>query len=121
MNRRFFIATEDEIKNGEITDVYFLRDIQILKSKGIQKPVFGETHAAKLPNEWPWAVFAGVEELARLFEGIRVDVDTLDEGTLFRSEDVVLTVAGIYTDFAVYETSMLGLICQASGIATRAA
>ncbi|MHB8842621.1 MAG: nicotinate phosphoribosyltransferase, partial [Candidatus Aquicultor sp.] len=30
-------------------------------------------------------------------------------------------VSGIYTDFAVYETSMLGLVCQASGIATRAA
>lgn len=121
MERRFHVATEAEIKAGDITDVYFLRDRKILETKGIKKHVLGEARAAKLPNDWPWAIFAGVEEMARLFEGVEADVDTFDEGTLFRAEDVVLTLSGIYTDFAVFETSMLGLICQASGIATNAA
>lgn len=121
MDRRFQIATEDEIKSGEITDVYFLRDVKILETKGVKKHVSGEVRAAGLPQAWPWAVFAGVEEIAHLFEGVKVDIDTMDEGTLFNAEDVVVNVSGVYTDFAVYETSMLGLICQASGIATRAA
>ncbi|MCL6472174.1 MAG: nicotinate phosphoribosyltransferase [Firmicutes bacterium] len=120
-NRRFYIATEDEIKAGEITDVYFARDVKVLEAKGIRKHVIGEAVAHTLPDSWPWAVFAGVEEMARLFEGKNVDIDALDEGTLFKAEDVMLNVSGIYTDFAIYETSMLGLICQASGIATRAA
>ncbi|HZD60768.1 MAG TPA: nicotinate phosphoribosyltransferase [Anaerolineae bacterium] len=115
------MATEEEIKSGEITDVYFIRDIEVLKAKGIEKHVLGEARAATLPRSWPWAILGGVEELAHLFTGVKVDVDVMDEGTLFKAEDVVLTVSGIYTDFAVYETSMLGLICQASGIATRAA
>jgi len=121
LDRRFQIATEDEIKTGEITDVYFLRDVKILETKGVRKYVSGEVRAAGLPQAWPWAVFAGVEEIAHLFEGVKVDIDAMDEGTLFKAEDVVVDVSGIYTDFAVYETSMLGLICQASGIATRAA
>ncbi len=121
MDRLFHTATEQEIKSGEITDVYFIRDKKILEAKGIRKQVLGETVAHGLPQSWPWAVFAGVEEVAHLYENVDVDVDTLDEGTLFKAEDVVLTVGGIYTDFAVYETAMLGLICQASGIATRAA
>ncbi|MBE0448940.1 MAG: nicotinate phosphoribosyltransferase [Actinobacteria bacterium] len=120
-DRLFHIATEDEIKSGEITDVYFLRDLQVLKAKGIQKHVLGEARAATLPQSWPWGIYAGVEELAHLFSGVKVDIDTMDEGTLFRAEEVVVNVSGIYTDFAIYETSMLGLICQASGIATRAA
>ncbi len=121
MDRLFYTATEQEIKTGEVTDVYFIRDKKILETKGIRKQVLGETVAHGLPQSWPWAIFAGVEEVARLFEGIDVDVDALDEGSLFKAEDVVLTVGGVYTDFAVYETAMLGLICQASGIATRAA
>lgn len=117
----FQTSTPEEIKSGEITDVYFLRDVKILKEKVIKKHVSGEIRAATFPDSWPWAVFAGVEELARLYEGINVDIDTLEEGTFFMPEHVVLNVAGIYTDFAVYETAMLGLVCQASGIATRAA
>ncbi|MDI6715696.1 MAG: nicotinate phosphoribosyltransferase [Actinomycetota bacterium] len=121
MHRLFQVATEEEIKSGKITDVYFIRDVEILKEKGIFKHVAGEARASTLPQSWPWAVFAGVEEIAHLFEGVNVDIDALDEGTLFGAEDVVMNVSGIYTDFAVYETSMLGFICQASGIATRAA
>jgi nicotinate phosphoribosyltransferase len=33
----------------------------------------------------------------------------------------VLTIEGRYVDFAQYETALLGLLCQASGVATKAA
>ncbi|HEY3375316.1 MAG TPA: nicotinate phosphoribosyltransferase [Candidatus Aquicultor sp.] len=121
MDKRFQIADGDEIKAGQITDIYFLRDIEVLEAKGVCKHVLGEMRAAVFPDGWSWAVCAGIEEIARLFEGIPIDVDALDEGMLFKPEDIVLIVGGIYTDFAIYETSMLGLVCQASGIATRSA
>src|SRR4029453_18017877 len=60
-------------------------------------------------------------ESAALLEGRRVDVSAMDEGTLFAPEDTVLVIEGIYPEWAKYETALLGLICQASGIATKAA
>ncbi len=45
----------------------------------------------------------------------------MPEGTIFRTNEPVMTIEGMYLDFAVYETAILGLICQASGIATKSA
>jgi len=45
----------------------------------------------------------------------------MDEGTIFEPYQPVLTIEGTYVEWAQYETALLGLICQASGIATKAA
>jgi nicotinate phosphoribosyltransferase len=45
----------------------------------------------------------------------------MKEGTIFYAEEPVLFVAGKYLDFARYETPILGFLCHASGIATKAA
>jgi nicotinate phosphoribosyltransferase len=45
----------------------------------------------------------------------------MKEGTIFYPYEPVLEIEGMYQDFCVYETAILGLICQASGIATQAA
>jgi nicotinate phosphoribosyltransferase len=121
MSDFFHIVGEEEIKKGKITDVYFLRDVRILRKKGIKKVVQGEARAASFPDGWRWAVFAGLEELAHLLEGLPINVYAMEEGTIFRTEEPVLSIEGYYTDFAIFETAILGFICQASGIATRAA
>lgn len=54
-------------------------------------------------------------------EGLPVDVDCMAEGSLFLCHEPVLRIAGDYARFAEMETALLGLLCQASGIATRAA
>ncbi|PYM33294.1 MAG: nicotinate phosphoribosyltransferase [Candidatus Rokuibacteriota bacterium] len=74
-----------------------------------------------LPEDWRWGVLAGVEEAASLLEGLRVDVLAMDEGTLFEPYQPVLRIEGTYVEWAQYETALLGLLCQASGIATKAA
>ena len=56
-----------------------------------------------------------------LLEGLEVDVWSMPEGTIFHSFEPVLTIEGNYSEFGKYETALLGLICQASGVATRAA
>lgn len=117
----FHTASNEAIKSGKITDVYFERGVQILKAKGIDKWVKGEVRASVLPSNWNWAVLAGVEEVANLFEGLPVNISCMPEGTIFEKEYPVLVLEGKYTDFAVYETPLLGLLCQASGIATKAA
>ena len=119
--RRFHIATDDEIASGIVTDVYFQRTEEALRARQADKRVVGEMRASSLPSGWPWAVLAGVEEVARLFEGLPVNVWMPPEGTVFRAGEPVLTIEGDYLAFGRFETSFLGLTCQASGIATRAA
>ena len=50
-----------------------------------------------------------------------MNVWAMDEGTLFAPYEPVLVVEGTYTEWAEYETALLGFLCQASGIATKAA
>lgn len=117
----FHIADAAALKAGEVTDVYFARTEEVLRKKGIHRQVAMEVTASSLPKGYDWGVLAGVEECAALLEGLPVDVDCMNEGTLFRAWEPVLCVSGDYLDFGRYETSLLGLLCQASGIATKAA
>ena len=117
----FHIADPDDIRNGKVTDVYFARTLEILKKKGVDKRVRAEFFAKKLPQNWEWGVFAGVEEVARLMEGKPVSIRSMREGELFRPWEPVMEIEGMYQDICVFETAMLGLICQSSGVATKAA
>jgi len=126
--RLFHVATDEEIKSGEATDIYFVRTRRILEARGLlDVRVVAEVTPGELPERWPWAVLCGVEEVARLFEGVPVDVYCMPEGTIFRHTDYrgirepVLFIEGPYGHFCVLETPMLGLLCQASGVATKAA
>ncbi len=117
----FYIASEDDLKKGKVTDVYFERALQIMKAKGISKHVTMEIRTKGLPLNWPWAVFSGLEEVVELFKDKPVNVRALREGSVFYPYDPVLEIEGRYEDFGVYETEILGLLCQASGVTTGSA
>lgn len=126
--RRFNVASDEEIKSGGTTDVYFVRTKKILRASGLyRREVTAEVTAGGLPENWPWAVLCGLDELANLFEGVPVDIYAMPEGTIFRPRDYfgnkvpVVIIEGPYGEFCELETPMLGFICQASGIATMAA
>ena len=126
--RLFHYASDEEIKRGETTDIYFVRTKQVIEAKGLEKtPVIADVTPGKLPHEWLWGILCGIEEEARLFEGIPVDVYAMPEGSVFYHEDCrgirepVMRIEGPYGEFCIYETPLLGLICQASGVATSAA
>ncbi len=127
MNNPFFVATGEKIKKGLTTDIYFERTVQILNQKKMSKTVVAEVTCGGIPNRWPWGILTGTEDVAYLFEGIPVTVYSLKEGTFFRAKDEkgvrtpVMVIEGGYAQFCVYETPLLGFICQASGIATAAA
>lgn len=117
----FFTANEKDILEGKITDVYFERTLRILKEKGINPLVRAEFIVKSFPDGWPWGVFAGLEEVLYLLKSLPVRVRAMKEGTVFRTFEPVIEIEGRYQDFCIYETAVLGLICQASGIATKAA
>lgn len=119
--RPFHTASDAEIKRGEVSDVYFARTVQILIHRGDRKRVKAEVYLKSLPEDWQWGILAGIEEAAALLERVPVDVWAMDEGTLFEPYRPVLRIEGTYVEWAQYETALLGLLCQASGIATKAA
>lgn len=114
------IATEKDILTGLTSDIYFLRTKEILQKQKIKKVVKAEFAAKNL--QYPWGIFAGLEEIMCLLKKLPLKkISGLSEGTLFRSGEPVLTLEGNYLDFGVFETAILGLMCQASGVATKAA
>jgi nicotinate phosphoribosyltransferase len=120
--RIFHIASEPDIKAGQVSDVYFARTVEILRARGIDRRVTAEIRLKSFPQEdWTFGVLAGVEEAAALLRGLPVKVWAMEEGTVFAAHEPVLVLEGRYLDWAEYETALLGLLCQASGIATKAA
>jgi nicotinate phosphoribosyltransferase len=117
----FHVASSEEIRAGKVTDVYFLRDRQVLADAGENPLVVMEVRAANMPRDWSWAVFAGLDEVLVLLEGRSVDVEALPEGSVFFPEEPVLVLSGPYLEFDIFETALLGVLCQATGVATAAA
>ena len=125
--RHFNVASDEEIKTGNTSDVYYLRTKEVLEASRINRRVVAELTTGRLPEDWKWGVFCGLDEVLTLYEGLPVDVYSVPEGTIFPPKDEkgyrlpLMTVSGMYTDFVTVETATIGLLCQASGIATSAA
>jgi nicotinate phosphoribosyltransferase len=116
----FFTADPKDILNGKITDVYFERALAILKARGVNPVVKAEFIAKSFPAGWKWALLTGVEEALYLMKHLNIRVRAMKEGTVFYPYEPVMEIEGRYQDFCVFETAILGLICQASGVATKA-
>ena len=82
--RIFHIASDEEIKKGETTDIYFVRTKQILEAKGLDKiHVVAEITPGELPGDLPWGILCGIEEIAKLLEGLPINVYAMPEGSIF--------------------------------------
>ncbi|MEM2002638.1 MAG: nicotinate phosphoribosyltransferase [Candidatus Methanomethylicaceae archaeon] len=125
--RHFHVATDEEIRSGQTSDIYYLRTKRIIESKGLDKRVVAEVTVGKLPENWRWGVFCGLEEVVALYEGMPVDLYAMPEGTIFPTKDLngfrvpQMSIGGLYGSFVSVETATVGLLCQASGVATAAA
>lgn len=115
-----YSASLEDIRNRRVTDVYFTRTREILRQKRASKHVTAEFHCTGFPDGWNWGVLVGVEEVAAALEGFPIDVHCAPEGSLFLAQEPVMRISGDYAEFAEMETAVLGLLCQASGIASRA-
>ncbi len=72
-----------------------------------------------LPGEGP-GILAGLDEVVQLFEKTNTSIWSLPEGSAFLPFEPVMMIEANYRDFAPLETPLLGFLCQASGIATKA-
>jgi len=115
----FETVSDETIKKGECTDIYFVRTEDTLRLAHINPLVSMEVTASALPEAW--AVFCGLSDVIALLEGLPVTVDAMPEGTIFSKNEPVLRILGKYRDFCRYETAILGFLCHASGVASAAA
>ena len=114
----FDVVDPADISAGRATDAYFDRTVEALDHAGVDPDVVAEVTADQFPTG-EFELFAGLKDAARLLEGLPVDVDALAEGTCFDGGPV-MRIEGNYRAFARYETSLLGFLSHASGIATNA-
>lgn len=125
-DRLFWMAREDEIKAAKTTDVYFLNTKEILDKNHIDSKVAMEVYVRDLPYDGIWGILTGVYEVAKLLEGLPIDVWSFDEGSIFLADgktalyEPVMTIVGRYRDFAEFENPMLGLLACSSSISTKA-
>lgn len=116
------IPSWEEIRRGDTTDVYFRRTVEVLRSVGKDRvPVKAEAFVKRFPAGYEYGILAGMDEMLPLFSGREVDIRAMEEGTLFHTEEPVLSIEGPYGAFCEMETAMLGILCQSSGVATKAA
>ncbi|MDA4111231.1 MAG: nicotinate phosphoribosyltransferase [Thaumarchaeota archaeon] len=126
-DRLFWIPKEKEIKDAVTTDIYFQYAVEALEFAKINPIVTMEVYTRKTPFASNWAVVCGIYEVAKLLEGVRVDVDAFEEGDVFLTDpnlaiyEPIVRITGHYKEFAKYENPILGFLCQSSGICTKAA
>jgi len=125
-DRLFWLANEREIKEAKTTDIYFLNTKEVLTKNHIDSEVVMEIYARDLPENATWGVLSGVYEVAKLLEGLPVDVWAFDEGAVFLADgrgalyEPVMTISGRYRDFVEYENPVLGLLSSFSSVSTKA-
>ena len=124
-DRTFWIPKEEEVKEGLTTDAYFLYTKEILEKEGLNPRVIIEVFARKVDNNW--GVVLGIYEVAKLLEGMNLDVYAMEEGEVFLTSDKtsiyepVLSIEANYADISIFENPVLGFLCFASGVASKAA
>ncbi len=114
-DRKLHSATHDEILSGATTDVYFLRTLDILKELNLDEAI---VTAEIFPRKD--GILAGMDEVINLLKGRNLEVEAIDEGESFLTKETIIRITGPYNEFAIYETTILGMLASASGWATAA-
>lgn len=115
---KFDIPNPNHIREGYATDKYFERTEDALDYSGKNPRVVVEVTADQFGND-EYEVFAGAKDVAAMMEGMPVTIESLLEGQMFDGGPV-MRIHGNYADFARHETSLLGFLSHASGVATAA-
>ncbi|MEM2376514.1 MAG: nicotinate phosphoribosyltransferase [Sulfolobales archaeon] len=121
---RLYMASEDDVLSGKVTDIYFVRTKEILIKKGLSDvEVRLEFHINGVPKGYEWVVYAGLEEALKILSQRPVKVYSLPEGTLLppNSSIPIMMIEGRYVDFVELETAVLGILRHSSSVATKAA
>jgi nicotinate phosphoribosyltransferase len=121
---RLYIASSDDILQGRVTDIYFIRTKEILIKKGLADVrVRMEFHVNGVPRGYEWVVYSGLEDALKVLSQRPVNVYSLPEGTLIPSNYPIplMVIEGRYVDFVELETAVLGILRHSTSVTTKAA
>jgi nicotinate phosphoribosyltransferase len=121
---RLYIASSDDILQGRVTDIYFVRTKEILIKKGLADVrVRMEFHVNGVPRGYEWVVYSGLEDVLKVLSQRPVNVYSLPEGTLIPSNYPIplMVIEGRYVDFVELETAVLGILRHSTSVTTKAA
>ncbi len=114
-DKRLFSANHEEIYSGMTTDVYFVRTMDILREMNLEDSiVIAEIFARKK------GIFAGINEVFEILKDKDIELWAVDEGSEFEVKDTLVRITGKYSEFAIYESVILGCLASPSGWATAA-
>jgi nicotinate phosphoribosyltransferase len=114
-DRRFFSATHEEILSGATTDIYFVKTMEILRDMELSDTIVTAEIFPRKPG-----IFAGVPEVHNLLKDKDIELWSLPEGSAFQPKDIVMRIKGKYSEFGLFETTILGFLASSSGWATAA-
>jgi nicotinate phosphoribosyltransferase len=113
--KRLFSANHEEIYSGMTTDVYFVRTMDILREMNLEDSIVtAEIFARKK------GIFAGINEVFEILKDKDIELWAVDEGSEFEVKDTLVRITGKYSEFAIYESVILGCLASPSGWATAA-
>lgn len=114
-DKRLFSANHEEIYSGMTTDVYFVRTMDILREMNLEDSIVtAEIFARKK------GIFAGINEVFEILKDKDIELWAVDEGSEFEVKDTLVRITGKYSEFAIYESVILGCLASPSGWATAA-
>lgn len=121
-----YTASSEEILDGAVTDIYFMRTKEILIKKGLANVMVRmEVHINGLPKGYEWAVYSGLEEALAVLSQRPVNVYSLPEGTLVPHPSKfpvpLMIIEGKYVDFVELETAVVGILRHSTSVSTKAA
>ena len=115
---KYGAVSQSTIDSGMATDAYFLRTEESLSMDYADHRVVAEVTADQFPDENE-EILVGVDNVAELLTNTGVNMWSLPSGTPFDGGPVMY-IEGEYSNFARYETALLGMLSEASGYATKA-
>jgi nicotinate phosphoribosyltransferase len=119
---RLYIFSENELRSGNVTDIYFIRSKLILEKYGLcDKIVRFEVHAYSLPKDYKWALFTGLEEVLALLRNRPITLYSVPEGTVFAPLHPLSIIEGRICDIITFETAVLGILRFHTSVSTKAA
>ncbi len=114
-DRKLFSATHEEIMEGKTTDVYFLRTMDILSHLNIENTVVTAEIFARENG-----ILAGIPEVINVLKDKEIELWALKEGDSFAPKDTLVRIKGPYSQFGIFETTILGMLASSSAWATAA-
>ncbi len=119
---KFVMANEEDIINGNSTDVYFEKTEEYLTKLNVNPEVTMEVTCSS--SSYNYINFTGLNDVISLLGNKKINLYAIPEGTVIKPRDdnglpvPFIRIEGNYLDFAEFETPLLGFICQASGISS---